>query len=140
MSEAGGSSVPRPPSWLHRYAKAEWKRIVPELILRGRYTEFSVQLVAAYCQAFARWRESEEGVAKWQKADATKRGEPPQVDRHALNDMRQLAKELGLGHASLARIRKTEKGANRGGAPKDAPNDKLREMRDRLGVHPGGKS
>lgn len=123
---------------------------MPELIDHGRFNEFGVQLVAAYCQAFARWRESEEAAAKWAaperknasgrkapKKAAPKQGEPPQVDRNALNDMRQLAKELGLGHSSLARIRKNEK--NSGGAPPEAPKTKLNEMRNRLGVHPGGK-
>src|SRR3989304_3311411 len=52
---------PRPlrptcPSWLSPQAKAEWRRLAPELERLGLLTHLDRAAFAAYCQSFAQWR------------------------------------------------------------------------------------
>jgi P27 family predicted phage terminase small subunit len=52
------------PPWLLAEAKAEWKRIFPELMRLGLATLVDQAALAGYCQAFAHWVESEKVLAK----------------------------------------------------------------------------
>ena len=52
------------PTWLHKYAKQEWKRIYKELAARSLYACIDESLLAHYCQTYARWREAEEHYSK----------------------------------------------------------------------------
>jgi P27 family predicted phage terminase small subunit len=47
------------PAWLSKDAKAEWKRITPELKALGLLTILDRTTLAAYCQAYANWKEAE---------------------------------------------------------------------------------
>jgi phage terminase small subunit len=47
---------PKPPRYLTRLAAAEWRRLAPELHRLGLLTVVDVAPLAAYCQAYARWR------------------------------------------------------------------------------------
>lgn len=51
------------PAWLMPEAKKEWKRLAPSLISMGTLTEHDMEAFTGYCQAYARWREAEEGKA-----------------------------------------------------------------------------
>lgn len=55
---AGGA--PPCPSWLHRHAKAEWRRAVRVLEPLGLVTLADLGVLAAYCQAWAEFRLSTE--------------------------------------------------------------------------------
>ena len=55
---------PKPPRYLTRLAAAEWRRLAPELHRLGLLTVVDVAPLAAYCQAYARWRAGEEALAK----------------------------------------------------------------------------
>jgi P27 family predicted phage terminase small subunit len=57
--------APKCPSWLHKYAKKEWKAIAPKLEALGLLTEVDTTALASYCQAYARWREAEEFMLKY---------------------------------------------------------------------------
>jgi len=57
--------APKCPSWLHKYAKKEWKAIAPKLEALGLLTEVDSTALAAYCQSYARWREAEEFMLKF---------------------------------------------------------------------------
>lgn len=46
--------APRCPSWLSRRAKAEWRRVAPELETLGLLTTLDMAALASYCQAWAR--------------------------------------------------------------------------------------
>lgn len=48
--------TPAPPTYLSQVAKAEWKRVVPDLIARGLFTD--PPLVENYCNAVAGAREA----------------------------------------------------------------------------------
>jgi P27 family predicted phage terminase small subunit len=51
------------PSYLSKAARAEWKRIGPELEAAGILTEASANIFASYCVSFALWRECLESIA-----------------------------------------------------------------------------
>jgi P27 family predicted phage terminase small subunit len=52
------TSAPRMPAWLSKRAKAEWRRIVPELTNLGLLTRIDLAALAAYCQAYAELEEA----------------------------------------------------------------------------------
>lgn len=59
-----------PPVFLTKEAKAEWRRLAPQVHKLGLLTEQDVATFAAYCQAFGRWSAAESQLGR----DARKRG------------------------------------------------------------------
>ena len=55
---------PRCPAQLSDGAKAEWKRVAPELHRTGRLTALDVAALALYCQSYADYIESRDVVAR----------------------------------------------------------------------------
>src|SRR5262245_20901412 len=58
------AGIPDCPDHLDAEAKAEWARIVPELEFMGLLTKVDRAALAAYCQAYSRWVNAEQQVAK----------------------------------------------------------------------------
>ncbi len=56
------AGVPDCPDWLTAEAKKEWAKIAVELKEMGVLTVVDGTALAAYCQAYARWREAEEWI------------------------------------------------------------------------------
>ncbi len=54
--------APSCPRWLHQDAKTEWQRIVPLLQSAGRCGLEYRATIAAYCQAYARWKQAEQRI------------------------------------------------------------------------------
>lgn len=52
--------APKCPTWLDKEAKKEWKRVAPELERLGLLTIVDGTALAAYCQAYSRWKQAEE--------------------------------------------------------------------------------
>lgn len=50
--------APECPSWLHKNAKKEWKRIVPQLERMGLLTQVDMAALAGYCEAWAMYMEA----------------------------------------------------------------------------------
>lgn len=48
--------APACPGWLHRHAKAEWRRLVRALAPAGMLTQADLGVLAGYCQAWAEFR------------------------------------------------------------------------------------
>jgi P27 family predicted phage terminase small subunit len=94
------AAAPRPPAWLSKFAKAEWRRIMPLLVERRILTDADMGSVENYCVAIGRVREIE-------RQFALAGGEiDPRLFRmqdKAIQTARQLAAELGLTPVSRSR-------------------------------------
>jgi P27 family predicted phage terminase small subunit len=115
----------RPPPFLQGYALEEWDRVVGELARMGVMTGIDTAVLAAYAQAFGRWRFAEEKMAEMAERDATGAGaliirtalgnhiQNPMLSiaRKALADMARYAAEFGMTPAARVRL------ANAGGNP-----------------------
>jgi len=55
---------PTCPDWLSPEAKAEWRRLAPELVRRGLLTLLDRAAFAAYCQSYAHWQQCQRVVVK----------------------------------------------------------------------------
>lgn len=112
------------PSWLDTEAKAEWKRIVPELESLGLLTTVDRAALAAYCQSFSRWRAAEEGIQKhgltFDTLNGPRKNPEVAISEKALALMKAYLQEFGLSPASRTRV-------NGGGdeKPKDPLDDFL---------------
>ena len=111
----GYSEPPPPPAWLLDNAQREWSRVVAALIVCRVLRPVDEQVLAAYCQAYARWREADEwltengstvvlrdkdGLVKYVQ-------QVPQVaiSRAERTAMLKAAAELGLTPAARSRVR-----------------------------------
>ena len=118
------------PNWLMPEAKKEWKRLAPPLIAMGILTNHDVSNFAGYCEAYARWRESEEFINQHGVMVKTPSGYLQQVPQvsialQSLKQMQSLASEFGLTPASRSRLF-----AMTGDAPDaDDPMEKLLSQR-----------
>ena len=100
---------PECPDWLEEEAQAEWNRLSETLFEMGILTDLDVAPFAAYCQAYARWREAEEFISKHGSIVKTKTGywqQVPQVSIAHTNQkaMLQAAAEFGLTPSARSRI------------------------------------
>jgi len=103
--------VPPAPSYLSSQAKAEWKRIMPQLIARRILTRADLAGVEAYASAVGICRQIEEQrVQAGGIIDKVSFG----IWNRAAQTARQLAAEYGLTPTSRARI---------GSAAPDGPGD-----------------
>jgi phage terminase small subunit len=55
--------VPDAPAFLNGYARAEWDCVADELHRLRLLTVVDLQPLAAYCQAYGRWRTAEEALS-----------------------------------------------------------------------------
>ena len=53
------SEPPECPAVLDDVARAEWERIVPELLNAGLITKVDMAALALYCKAYSRWQQAE---------------------------------------------------------------------------------
>ena len=106
-----GPALPPPtcPRWLDPVAKAEWRRITPELVGLGVVTVLDRACLAAYCVSFAGWRRASEGlecaglvVVGHRKA--LRKNPLLMVERQYRESMQRFAGELGMTPASRARL------------------------------------
>lgn len=105
------TKAPPVPSWLSKHAKAEWRRIMPQLIARHIITRADLAGVENYCIAVGTVRQIAEVFAlAGGVIDVKLFG----VQNRATATARQLAAEYGLTPTSRARI---------GSAAPAAPDD-----------------
>lgn len=111
-------AVPRMPTWLPARAKAEWKRIVPELERLGLISLIDLAALASYCVAYSeveeatRTLEKEGRICVWSIFDkqGVKVGErlkahpAVQMQRDAARLVKQFISEFGLTPASRSRV------------------------------------
>mgnify|MGYP002653917268 CR=1 FL=1 len=58
------TDAPKPPAWLSKDAKAEWRRVAPILVERAVLTEADLGILESYVVAIARVREAERTIAR----------------------------------------------------------------------------
>lgn len=97
------------PTWLHREAKREWRRIAPELLRLNLLTIADRAVLAAYCQAYARWYDAEklvksEGMIARSLQGAVYQHPAVGIANKAMHEMRVLASEFGMSPAARTRI------------------------------------
>lgn len=114
---ASGATPPDPPAHFTGEARAEWLRLAPELHRVGLLSNVDHNVLAAYCQCYARWRQAESALATMALSDPmsgallikTANGtliQNPLVGtaNKALASMLRFASEFGMTPASRSRI------------------------------------
>lgn len=102
--------TPSAPSWLGHEAKAEWRRIVPQLRQRGLLEVIDRALVVAYCVAWEELVVAQRELLEQGSTSVTARGAivaHPALKRAQVARM-QLHKfgvEFGIGPAARSRVR-----------------------------------
>lgn len=99
----------KPPAYLSKYAKKEWKRIAPLLLKNGLLTEADVSALAAYCQAYHKWIESEKLIRTYGYTDVTDKGnviQRPEVGiaNKSMDEMLKFGREFGLTPSSRTNL------------------------------------
>ncbi|AKO97001.1 phage terminase, small subunit, putative, P27 family [Marinovum algicola DG 898] len=110
--------TPDAPDHLAPQGRAEWDRIVQELASLGLLTRLDRGALAAYCQAWGRWRTAEQALSRMASRDATTAGlmirtksgnliQNPLVGtaNKAMADMIRYAAEFGMTPSARTRIR-----------------------------------
>lgn len=108
---------PACPEFLNAYARAEWHRVAETLYSLGTLSQIDQSMLAAYCTAYARWRQAEEDLERMTQTDATthaavirtRQGNLIQnplvgVANTALREMQRLAAEFGLSPSARTQI------------------------------------
>lgn len=121
---------PKPPKWLGKYALEEWRRVASTLHSIGTVSAIDGSMLAAYCEAFGRYRQAVEDLDKMASGDdvthgvvfKTKEGnaiQNPQVG--AVNVLRRdalrLAAEFGLTPSARTQIEALPGGSGAGRDP-----------------------
>jgi P27 family predicted phage terminase small subunit len=119
------ATVPDAPEFLTGYAADEWRRVVAELYRLKLLTVVDVNPLAAYCQAYKRWRTAEQTIAAMAERDPithglmirTRKGHAAQnpmvlTAQAAARDMVRYAAEFGFTPAARSRITAADAGAN----------------------------
>ena len=135
--------TPSCPAHLSKAAKAEWKRITPELEKLGLLAQVDRSSLAAYCQEYGRWVDTEKAIAeireklaKEGKADfggviyTTKNGNMIinpllSVSHRSLELMHKFMVEFGMSPAARTRINVEKQGT--GDAMEDLLNNPVRK-------------
>jgi len=101
--------VPECPAELSETARAEWDRIVGELMHLNMLTSLDRATLAAYCESYALWTEAITQVRKFGTIVKSPSGYPIQSPYVAIANrqaeiMLRIASEFGLTPASRSRI------------------------------------
>jgi P27 family predicted phage terminase small subunit len=95
------------PAWLSKHAKAEWRRVMPDLTKRRILTTADLGSLESYCIAIGQVRDMERLVAKGGHVVETARGlrahPAVRIQSDAMTRARLLAAELGLTPVSRSR-------------------------------------
>ena len=100
--------APPCPAWLHKYAKAEWRRVVKVLLPLGLVTQADLAGLASYCTAYAELRlasETLEREGRTVKAGELTRPHPAAAQqKSALAALRGWSQLFGLDPSSRSRL------------------------------------
>lgn len=116
--EAPDGEVPECPEWVRGDARAEWDRIVPQLVAKFMVSPVDVATLAAYCMAYASWKHAEQQLSEEGQTFVDARGDIKihplcKVALAYLTEIRKIAGEFGFSPSSRRKI----------GAPPTASQD-----------------
>lgn len=118
------SVAPPAPKWLPPHAKAEWKRLVPQLVADRKLAAHELQSVESYCLSVARIREAETII---QREGITYSGPDGQPKRHpataVLKEHQEAARRLLVEVGGTPASRSKNKGGGAGNDPDDGLGD-----------------
>ena len=104
-------SRPSPPRWLSKYARSEWRYITPKLDAVGLLTKIDRGELAAYCEAFGKFREATEALQREgnEMVVQTHNGNYVQspwvsIQNKAAEAMHKYAQQFGMTPSSRTRI------------------------------------
>jgi len=101
------TDAPRPPSWLSKAAKAEWRNVATIMVERGHLTMADLGTLAAYCNAVGLLIDTTRQIEAEGIVIDTKNGPRKHpaisVQGQARDQVRRLAAELGLTPISRSR-------------------------------------
>ena len=109
--------IPTAPGFLSDEAQEEWARVCVQLYSQGVLSQVDRAALAAYCQAYGRWQQAEEALAKMAERDRVTKGmmikttngnavQNPLVGtaNKAMADMMRYAAEFGMTPSARSRI------------------------------------
>lgn len=101
--------APKCPSWLDKGARAEWRRIAPELERIGLLTTIDMAALAGYCQSYSTWKAATEALAEhgltYTAANGNIRQRPEvTIASKALAEVRQFCQQFGLTPSARSRM------------------------------------
>jgi P27 family predicted phage terminase small subunit len=116
---------PPAPSWLPKFAKTEWARVVPALVRARSLAQHELSTVESYCLAVSRIRECEaviqkQGLTYVSPTGECKRRPETTLLKENIEAARRLAAECGITPASRSK--------NKGGATDDEDTDEFAGM------------
>ncbi len=109
----------RCPSWLRPMAKTAWRKVVRQMSLMGILTMADENLVARYCQTWARWREADDFIAEnGEGYEVLKDGKVVSVHKypqtvvvsHLLPQLTSMEDRMGLSPGARANLAIENKG------------------------------
>ena len=111
-------TAPKVPTWLSREARAEWKRLAPQLELLGILTEIDMAMFASYCAAVGKLVWAEKHIKKNRKGNEAAGGMITKTPAGAwqtspyvwiynksLEQIRSFGSEFGLSPSSRTKIK-----------------------------------
>jgi P27 family predicted phage terminase small subunit len=115
MRPEQSADIPDPPAFIHGYASDEWWCVATELHRLGVLSKIDLVPLAAYCQAYATWREATEllqsmgaepmkGYVIRNMSGGFTENPLLYTARKAASDMMRYANEFGLTPAARSRI------------------------------------
>jgi P27 family predicted phage terminase small subunit len=110
-------AIPSPPEFLSEDAKLEWERVSQQLFRLGLLSQLDRTSLAAYCQAYGRWKQAEAALAELARRDQLSHGlmiktsngnliQNPLVGtaNKAMAEMMKYAVEFGMTPSARSRI------------------------------------
>jgi P27 family predicted phage terminase small subunit len=102
------AAVPKPPSWLRKDGRAEWRRVAGQLVTLTVLTEVDVAALEGYCAAYDRAVRADRALSKGRLTMLSPQGLIPRpevaIARTAWAEARRFAQEFGLTPASRSRV------------------------------------
>lgn len=116
--------IPKAPKHLDKEARAEWRRITPELKKLGLVSKIDRGALAGYCVAWSRWVDAETQLKRFGAVIKSPTGYPIQnpylgIANTALMTMSRFLTEFGMTPSSRSRIHVNEPTAGQSADPWD---------------------